>query len=183
MPTTRSAHCVFASTDLKHLANSDAGATRQCRSNHAFSSAIVKPIAFDMPPGIGGRSHPVRKMPPSLGICTAWLYQVPMSVAALADACGLGKDAACLDSALAAELAAPASEPLLESDFEAALALATACNATGTSKKRGESDNVIAPKNSFEFAEVAVRQIGAGVHRTIVDAADFERQRVRLRRD
>src|SRR5579859_540463 len=44
-----------------------------------------------------------------------------------------------------------------------------------------EADNVVAPKNGFELAEVSFGQICASVYRAIVDASDFERKRIGLR--
>ena len=46
-----------------------------------------------------------------------------------------------------------------------------------------EADNIVAPKNCFDFAEIVLGKVGAGVHRTIIDAANFEGKRVGLRSD
>ena len=40
----------------------------------------------------------------------------------------------------------------------------------------GEGDDVVAPENGFEFAEVGFGQVGAGVDGAIIDAANFERK-------
>src|SRR5262249_46753086 len=45
-----------------------------------------------------------------------------------------------------------------------------------------EGHDVEAPENGFEFAEVGFGKIGAGIRGAIVDATDFERQRIGLRR-
>ena len=48
-------------------------------------------------------------------------------------------------------------------------------------KNRGEANDVVAPENGFELAEIGFGEISAGVDRAIIDAADFEGERIRLR--
>src|SRR5882724_11396001 len=45
-----------------------------------------------------------------------------------------------------------------------------------------EGDDVVVPEDRLDFGEVGFREIGAGIGGTIVYTADFERQRVSLRR-
>ena len=49
-------------------------------------------------------------------------------------------------------------------------------------QRRREPNNIVPPENRFQLAQIGLGQIRAGFHRPIVDAADFERQRVGLRR-
>src|SRR6266403_715783 len=46
-----------------------------------------------------------------------------------------------------------------------------------------ERNDVIMPENSFQLRQVGFGEVRAGVHGAIVDTADFERQRIGLRRD
>ncbi len=50
-------------------------------------------------------------------------------------------------------------------------------------EKRSEAENIVAPENHFDLAEVGFLQVGAFVDGAIVDAADFERQGIGLRSD
>jgi len=47
---------------------------------------------------------------------------------------------------------------------------------------RRETHDVVPPENRLELAEIGFRQIGARVYRAIIDAANFQRQRIGLRR-
>jgi len=48
---------------------------------------------------------------------------------------------------------------------------------------RTEGDDVVVPKDSFNFWEVGFGEIGAGIDGTIVDTANFKGQRVSLWRN
>src|SRR5579859_1052963 len=46
-----------------------------------------------------------------------------------------------------------------------------------------EADDVVAPENAFQLAEVSFGQICARVSGAIIDASNFERKRIGLRRN
>src|SRR4029077_16584869 len=50
-------------------------------------------------------------------------------------------------------------------------------------ENRSERDDVVVPEDGFDFGEVGFREVRAGVDGAIVDTADFERQRIGLRRN
>jgi hypothetical protein len=46
-----------------------------------------------------------------------------------------------------------------------------------------EADDIVTPKNCFNFAQVLLGKIRTGVHGTIIDPTNFERKRIGLRGD
>ena len=48
---------------------------------------------------------------------------------------------------------------------------------------RRETHDVVVPENGLEFWQAGFRQIRARIHGAVIRAANFERQRIGLRRD
>jgi hypothetical protein len=46
-----------------------------------------------------------------------------------------------------------------------------------------EADDIVTPENCFDFAQVLLGKICAGINGTIIDTTNFERQRIGLRGD
>src|SRR5215471_7326146 len=56
-------------------------------------------------------------------------------------------------------------------------------NADGDFQNWRESDDVVVPEDGLDFGEIGFGEIGAGVDRAVVNATDFERQRISFRRN
>ena len=143
----------IARADRHGAAGMKSQTPREARACHAFLGTIREPSAIDMPPGIGSRN-------------------ARHEFAAVRN----------ID-----RVTVPGANQFfswaLTRNRRHRLTRATLVDRHGNIQERRKSHNIVAPKNRLQFSEVAVRQIRPGIHGTVIDSANFERQCIGCGRD